>query len=109
MLGKDLDAVGESGALDPHAQAECLIVDIDPALSRQEGLSKKGPQVAAAFAHLQCSFYAILSQVVLKLQQVLDCILIICVNGDPFTSLRGGVNGVKSDRHFAFEVLANGL
>jgi hypothetical protein len=62
----------------------------------------------AALAHFQRRFHPVLCQVVLLLEQVLHGVLVVGVNGDPFTALRRGVDGVQADRNFAFQVLANG-
>jgi len=54
LPGKELDAVAQTGcSLDRHAQPEGNIVDIDPALLRQERLLAEDLEMPATAGHLQ--------------------------------------------------------
>jgi len=84
-------------------------MDADSALFRKHWACQKNPKMTASPAHLQRRFHLVLCKVVLQLQQVFHRILVIGVDGNPFAALRRGVDGVKADRDFAFQVLTDGF
>ena len=61
--------------------------------------------MASAFAHFQRGLHLVLTEVVLELQKVFHCVLVIGIDGDPFTTLCGRVYGVQADRNFADQQL----
>ena len=71
-------------------------MDVDSALHGQQRRCQKDPKVPTALAHLQRRFHSVLSQVVLQLQQVLHGVLVVGVDGDPFTALGRGVDGIQA-------------
>ena len=81
-------------ALDRPAQAEGDVVDVDPALFRQERLLAEDPEVSAAAGHLQGRGNAIEFQLALEHAKVEEGVVIISVNGGPFTALRLRVDGI---------------
>src|SRR6516162_6607956 len=108
LPGKELDAVAQTGcSFDRHAQPEGHVVDIDPALLRQERLLAEDPEMPAAAGHLQGRGNAIEFQLALELAKVEEGIVIIGVNGDPFTALRLWVDGVKADGNPSGQVFAD--
>ena len=51
---------------------------------------------------------AILPEVVLELEQVFHGVLVVGVDGNPFTTLRGRIDSIQTDRDLAFQMLAYG-
>ena len=109
VLGKHLDAVGKTHAFHRNAQLHGQIVDINSAFSGQQRRCQEDPKMPTASAHLQRRLHSVLCQVVLQLQQVLNGVLVVSVDGEPFTALGGRVDSVKAGRDFAFQVLADGF
>jgi hypothetical protein len=58
---------------------------------------------------LKRRIYTILLETGAKPYEIRDRILVISVDGDPLAPLRGGVDGVKADGDFAFQVAADGV
>jgi hypothetical protein len=98
MPGKYFDAVSPTGALHRHSQTRGKIVDVDSAVLRQQRRFQENPKMASAFAHFQRRLHLVLPEVVLELQEVFHCVLVIGIDGDPFTTLCGRVYGVQADR-----------
>ena len=68
LPGKELEAVAQTGgSLDRHAQPEGHVVDVDPALFRQERLLAEDPEMPATSRHLQSSRDAVQFQLTLEL------------------------------------------
>jgi hypothetical protein len=63
----------------------------------------------ATSALLKRGIHAVLLEAGAKLDEIIERILVISVDGDPLAALRGGVDGVEADRDFAFEVAADGI
>ena len=84
-------------------------MDVDSAVLRQQGRCQEDPKVAPSFAHFQRRLDPVLHEVVLQLQQVLHGVLVVGVDGDPFTPLGRRVDGIQADSNFAFQVPANGF
>jgi hypothetical protein len=60
-------------------------------------LLAEDPEMPAAAGHLQGRGNAIEFQLALELAKVEEGVVIISVNGDPFTTLRLWVDGVEAD------------
>jgi len=58
-------------------------------------------------AILKSRLYSILPEVQAELEEILERILIVRVNGHPLRALGTGVDGVEADGDFAFEVAAD--
>ena len=109
VLRKHLDALGQARALHRHSQPQSKIMDVDSALLGQQGRCQEDPKMPTALAHLQRRLHLVLCQVVLQLEQVLHGVLVVGVDGNPFTALGRGVDGIQADRDLAFQVLADGF
>ena len=95
LPGKELDPVSKTGcSLDRHGQPEGDVVDVDPALFRQERLLAEDPEVSATARHLQSSRDAVQLQLALQFAQVEERVVIVGIDGDPFTALRLRVDGI---------------
>src|SRR5215469_4655327 len=89
LARKDLDAVPQAGrSLDGYPKTQGDVVDVDPALFRQERLLAEDPEVPAASRHLQSSRDAVQLQFALQFAQVEERVLIVGIDGNPFTTLR---------------------
>jgi hypothetical protein len=56
---------------------------------------------------LQRRIHTVLLEAVVQLDEISERILVISVDGDPLAPLRGGVDGVKADGDFPFQVTAD--
>jgi hypothetical protein len=65
--------------------------------------------VPATPALLKRGIHSVLFQELVKLDEICERILIICVDCDSLTALRGRVDGVKADSDFPFEVTPDGV
>jgi hypothetical protein len=65
--------------------------------------------MSATSALLKRWINPILLKAAAKLDEICERILVISVDGDPLASLRGGVDGVKADGDFSFQVAADGV
>ena len=94
-------------ALDRPAQAEGDVVDVDPALFRQERSLAEDPEVPATTGHLQSSRDPVQFQLALQFSKVKERVVIVSINGDPLTALRLRVDGVQADGDPAGQVFAD--
>jgi hypothetical protein len=65
--------------------------------------------MTAPTASLKCRLHSILPEAKAELMEISERICIIRVNGHPLRALGGGVDGVKADSYFPFEVTADGV
>src|SRR5260370_4135011 len=107
LAGKDFNAVRKAGALDRDSQSLSEVVDVDPAVSREQWPLREDPQVSAASRLLQGSLHSVLLQFPLQLQQVIQGIFIVGVDGDPLGTLRSRIDGIDGDCDCALKVLPN--
>src|SRR5436190_6800790 len=98
VFGKYLDAFPQARPLHRHSQSQGNVVNVDTAISCQERLRKKDPQMAASSAHLECRLNSVLTQPILQLQQVFHGMFVIGIDGDPLAALVVGINRVQADR-----------
>jgi hypothetical protein len=63
-------------------------------LFRQERLLAEDPEVPATARHLQSSRDAVQLQLALQFAQVEERVVIVGIDGDPFTTLRLRVDGI---------------
>jgi len=101
LAREDLDTFRQSGALDREAQSEGSVIDVDAAIFGKGRLVEKDPEVAAPIRFFKCRFYAVLRQFILQLQQVLNRILVISVDGNPFRALGLRIDRVQANGQFA--------
>jgi len=95
LTRKDLDAVPQAGrSLDGYPETQGDVVDVDPALFRQERLLAEDPEVPATSRHLQRSRDAVQLQLALQFSEVEERVVIVGIDGDPFTTLRLRVDGI---------------
>src|SRR5579859_1197787 len=110
LARKDLNPFGETGASSyRHLKAKGEIVDVDAAMSRQQWLVGKDPEVSATARLLQCRLNPILAQFPLQLKQVIQGILIVGINRHPLGALCPWVQSIDTDCELPVQVLAEGL
>ena len=108
LTRKDLDPVPQAGgSLDGYPETQGDVVDIDPALFRQERLLAEDPEVPATSRHLQRSRDAVQLQLALQFSEVEERVVIVGIDGDPFTTLRLRVDGIYADGDPAGQVFAD--
>jgi len=83
--------------LDGYPETQGHIVDVDPALFRQKRLLAEDPEVPATSRHLQSCRDAVQLQLALQFAQVEERVVIVGIDGDPFTALRLRVDGIEAD------------
>src|ERR1700733_657068 len=88
LTRKYLDSFRQtSAAFYWHFQPKSQVVDVDPAVPCQQRLVRKDPEVSATTRLFERRLYAILTQLPLQLQKVLQGILIVGVNCHPLGAL----------------------
>jgi hypothetical protein len=109
VLGEDLDSFPLPAVLHGYVGAQSDIAYVKPAIARRERLSHEYPEMPATPALLKRGIHAVLLQDLAKLGEVCERVRVISVDGDPLASLRGGVDGVKANGDFPFQVAADGV
>src|SRR5204863_329732 len=100
LTGKDLDSFGQPGTLDRESEPESCVVDVNTAISGEGRLLEEDPEVAATVRFFEGGFYAILRQFILKLQQVLDRVLVIRIDSNPPRPLRLRIDRIQAHGQF---------
>jgi hypothetical protein len=76
-------------SLDGHLEPKSEVVDVHAAISCQQWLVGKDPEMGAAARLFECRLDPILAQFPLQLQQIPEGVSVIRVNGDPQRCVRG--------------------
>ena len=109
LLREDLDAFPLPAYLDWNIQPQGKAANVDPAIPRWERLSQECPEMSTTSALLKRGIHSVLFQELAKLDEISERILVISVDCDPLAPLRGGVDGVKADGDFPFQMAADGV
>src|ERR1019366_1763225 len=109
VLWEDLDPFPQPASLDRHPQPQSKVVHVNPAVPRRQWVRHKDPEVPAAVALLKRRLHSILFEVVAKLDEVWERILVIRVDGHPLTPLSSRVDGIEGDGDFAIDVAPEGV
>jgi hypothetical protein len=107
VLGKDLDSFPPPASLNRDTQLQGKAANVDPAVTRWERLRQEYPEMSAPMAFLKSRLHPVLPEVEAELQEIRERILVVRVDGHPLRALGGGVDRVKADGDFAFEVAAD--
>src|SRR6266700_2830273 len=94
MLREYFYPLGQTRSFYWHFQLLRQVVDISAALSGQQWNGHENPKMAAPLAHFEGRLDAILSELILELDQVMHRVGVVRINGNPLTALIDGVDGV---------------
>jgi hypothetical protein len=99
LTGKDLDSFRQSrAAFDGDLQAASQVINVDAAVSGKQRFVSKDPKMSAAPRLFERGFYAVLAQLLLQLEQIVERVLVVGVDGDPLGALRLRVESVETHR-----------
>src|SRR5207249_988410 len=101
---KHFNPFWKTDTLDGQFESCGQIVDINSTISGEQWCLRQNPEVPTAPAFLQRSFDAVVLELPLQLEQVLEGIFIVRVNRHPLAALISGINGIQSDGLLPFEM-----
>ena len=107
VLGEDLDSFPLFASLDRYTQPQSKVAHVNPAVTGWERLRQEYPEMPTPMAFLKSRLHPILPEVEAELEEIRKGIFIVRVDGHPLRALGGGVDGVKADSDFAFQVAAD--
>ena len=110
LARKNFYTFGQSGStLHGHFQPPRQVVDVDPAVPRQQRFLEEDPEMGATAGLFERCLDAIAAELPLEFQQVIQRIFIIGVDSYPLRTLCLRIDGIDPDCDPSVEVLADGI